>query len=157
VSDPPGRGARTHLARAEGAEMDRGETLSRRRILALAGAALVSAAAKPVIAAPSILYFPRPSLHNVKTAATYNSLFWATDYYIPQALRSLDWALRAFHTNTTHPIDPRLLDLLVALQQKLDTDEPYLLTSGYRTPQTNGRLVAEGAAVNSLHMRGQAA
>ncbi|MGH7634227.1 MAG: YcbK family protein, partial [Gemmatimonadaceae bacterium] len=32
-----------------------------------------------------------------------------------------------------------------------------LLTSGYRTPATNARLVAEGAAVNSLHMRGQAA
>ena len=137
--------------------MDRGKTLSRRKVLAFAGAALVSAAAKPALGAPSILYFRRLSLYNVNTGESYNSVFWANDYYIPQGLKSLDWALRDFHTNTTHPIDPRLLDLLVSLQEKLDTDEPFLLTSGYRTPETNARLVAEGAAVNSLHMQGQAA
>src|SRR5262249_19870876 len=141
----------------EGAEMRRQETLSRRRALTLAGAGLVAALARPALAAPSILYFRRLTLYNVNTGESYSSIFWANDYYIPQALRSLDWALRDFHTNTTHPIDPRLLDLLVAMQQKLDTDEPFRLTSGYRTPETNARLVAEGAAVNSLHMRGQAA
>lgn len=138
--------------------MDRGKALSRRKVLAFAGAALVGAAARPALAtAPAILYFRRLSLYNVNTGESYNAVFWANDYYIPQALKNLDWALRDFHTNTTHPIDPRLLDLLVSLQQKLDTDEPFLLTSGYRTPETNARLVAEGAAVNSLHMRGQAA
>lgn len=137
--------------------MDRGKTLSRRKMLAFAGAALASAAARPALASPSIVYFRRLSLYNVNTGESYSSVFWANDYYIPQALRSLDWALRDFHTNTTHPIDPRLLDLLVALQQKLDVDEPFLLTSGYRTPETNARLVAEGAAINSLHMQGQAA
>ncbi len=138
--------------------MTRGKALSRRKVLAFAGAALAGAAAKPAFAAaPSILYFRRLSLYNVNTGESYNAVFWANDYYIPQALKNLDWALRDFHTNTTHPIDPRLLDLLVSLQQKLDTEEPYLLTSGYRTPETNARLVAEGAAVNSLHMRGQAA
>src|SRR5258708_26211583 len=134
---------------AKGAEMKRGMALSRRRLLAFAGAALVSAAAKPVIAAPSILYFRRLALYNVNTGESYNSVFWANDYYIPQGLKSLNWALRDFHTNTTHPIDPRLLDLLAALQEKLGTDEPFLLTSGYRTPQPNAPLVAEGAAVNS--------
>lgn len=135
----------------------RGKTLSRRRVLAFAGAALVSAAAKPALAAPSILYFRRLALYNVNTGESYNSVFWANDFYIPQGLKSLAWALRDFHTNATHPIDPRLLDLLVTLQEKLGTDEPFLLTSGYRTPETNARLVAEGAAVNSLHMQGQAA
>ena len=142
----------------KGAEMERAKTLSRRRLLAFAGAALVSAAVKPALAsAPSILYFRRLALYNVNTGESYNAVFWANDYYIPQGLKSLDWALRDFHTNTTHPIDPRLLDLLAALQQKLDINEPFLLTSGYRTPETNARLVAEGAAINSLHMRGQAA
>ncbi len=137
--------------------MHRGKALSRRRVLAFAGAALAGAVAKPVLAAPSILYFRRLALYNVNTGESYNAVFWANDYYIPQGLKSLDWALRDFHTNTTHPIDPRLLDLLASLQQKLDSNEPFLLTSGYRTPETNARLVAEGAAVNSLHMRGQAA
>ena len=137
--------------------MKRVQALSRRRVLGFAGAALVSAAVRPALAAPSILYFRRLALYNVNTGESYNAVFWANDFYIPQGLKSLDWALRDFHTNTTHPIDPRLLDLLVALQEKLGTDEPFLLTSGYRTPETNARLVAEGAAVNSLHMQGQAA
>jgi uncharacterized protein YcbK (DUF882 family) len=137
--------------------MDGRKTLSRRRVLTLAGAALASVVAKPALAAPSILYFRRLALYNVNTGESYNSVFWANDYYIPQGLKSLNWALRDFHTNTTHPIDLRLLDLLVTLQEKLGTDEPFLLTSGYRTPETNARLVAEGAAVNSLHMQGQAA
>ena len=93
--------------------MGRGKTLSRRKLLAFAGAALVSATATPALAAaPSILYFRRLSLYNVNTGESYSSVFWANDYYIPQALRALDWALRDFHTNTTHTMDPRLLDLL---------------------------------------------
>jgi len=135
----------------------RGKTLSRRRVLAFAGAALASAAARPALAAPGIVYYRRLALYNVNTGESYNSIFWANDFYIPQGLKSLNWALRDFHTNTTHPIDRRLLDLLAALQEKLGTNEPFLLTSGYRTPETNARLVAEGAAVNSLHMQGQAA
>ena len=134
--------------------MDRGKTLSRRKVLAFAGAALVSAAAKPALGAPSILYFRRLSLYNVNTGESYNSVFWANDYYIPQGLKSLDWALRDFHTNTTHPIYPRLLDLLVSLQEKLDTDEPFLLTSGYRTPETNARLV-QGMASSRLLKNGR--
>jgi uncharacterized protein YcbK (DUF882 family) len=144
-------------SRDKGAGMKRGKALSRRRVLAFAGAAFASAAARPVLAAPSILYFRRLALYNVNTGESYNAVFWANDYYIPQGLKSLTWALRDFHTNTTHPIDLRLLNLLVALQEKLNTKEPFLLTSGYRTPETNARLVAEGAAVNSLHMEGQAA
>ena len=117
----------------------------------------MSAATRPALATPSIVYFRRLALYNVNTGESYNAVYWANDFYIPQGLKSLDWALRDFHSNITHPIDHQLLDLLVALQVKLDTDEPFLLTSGYRTPETNARLVAEGAAVNSLHMRGQAA
>ena len=41
----------------------------------------------------------------------------------------------------------------------MDTTEPYMLLSGYRSPQTNAMLRSRsrGVAKNSLHMRGQAA
>ena len=41
----------------------------------------------------------------------------------------------------------------------MDTTEPYLLLSGYRSPKTNSMLSSRssGVARNSLHMRGQAA
>jgi len=39
------------------------------------------------------------------------------------------------------------------------TDEPYMMLSGYRSPQTNAMLRSQsrGVAKNSLHMKGQAA
>lgn len=132
--------------------------LTRRSMMAGGMAALVSALAKPTVAAPGVIYFRRVSLYNLNTAEALDAVYWANDYYIPQSLRRIDWVLRDFHVNATHAIDPRLLDLLVALQQRLNTNEPFLVTSGYRSPQTNARLVAlnEGAAAQSLHMKGMA-
>jgi uncharacterized protein YcbK (DUF882 family) len=41
----------------------------------------------------------------------------------------------------------------------MEASEPYLLLSGYRSPQTNAMLRrrSSGVARNSLHMKGQAA
>ena len=41
----------------------------------------------------------------------------------------------------------------------MDTSEPYMLLSGYRSPETNAMLRrrSRGVAKNSLHMKGQAA
>ena len=41
----------------------------------------------------------------------------------------------------------------------LDVSAPYMLLSGYRSPETNAMLRSQssGVASNSLHMRGQAA
>jgi uncharacterized protein YcbK (DUF882 family) len=46
-----------------------------------------------------------------------------------------------------------------AAHNMLDVDEPYLLLSGYRSPQTNAMLRSRsrGVAKNSLHVKGQAA
>jgi len=131
---------------------------SRRKMLAGGMAALVTALAKPAFAAPGVIYFRRVSLHNLNTAESLDAVYWANDYYIPQTLKRIDWVLRDFHVNMTHTIDPRLLDLLVTLQQRLDCIEPFQVTSGYRSPMTNARLVAlnEGAAAHSLHMKGMA-
>ena len=131
---------------------------SRRKVMAGGVAALISALAKPVLAAPGVIYFRRVSLHNLNTAESLDAVYWANDYYIPQSLKQIDWVLRDFHVNATHAIDPRLLDLLATLQQRLNSAEPFEVTSGYRSPKTNARLVAlnEGAAAQSLHMRGMA-
>ena len=41
----------------------------------------------------------------------------------------------------------------------MDANEPYMLLSGYRSPETNAMLRrrSSGVAKNSLHMKGQAA
>ena len=53
---------------------------------------------------------------------------------------------------------PDLLDLMYAMQLKLDTSEELNIISGYRSPQTNASLRAKskGVAKRSYHMKGMA-
>ena len=59
------------------------------------------------------------------------------------------------------PIDPKLLDLLHELSGTLETDTPFHIISGYRSPVTNASLRTKGGAhtgvaTQSLHMVGKA-
>ena len=56
-------------------------------------------------------------------------------------------------------MDPRNFDVMAAAHRLMDVNEPYMLLSGYRSPETNAMLRSKssGVARNSLHMKGQAA
>jgi uncharacterized protein YcbK (DUF882 family) len=56
-------------------------------------------------------------------------------------------------------MDLRNLDIMAAAHRLMDITEPYMLLSGYRSPETNAMLrsKSKGVAKNSLHMKGQAA
>ncbi len=56
-------------------------------------------------------------------------------------------------------MDRRLLDFLFAIQQKLGTNEPFHLISGYRSKRTNTRLRRNNKSVakKSFHIFGKAA
>ena len=56
-------------------------------------------------------------------------------------------------------IGTRTIDIIAATQQLLDSSTPFLMLSGYRTPETNALLSkrSRGVAKKSLHMKGQAA
>jgi uncharacterized protein YcbK (DUF882 family) len=55
-------------------------------------------------------------------------------------------------------IEPKLLDLLTALQTRLDKQERFEVICGYRSPATNAMLHAHSSevATGSLHLVGQA-
>lgn len=78
--------------------------------------------------------------------------------YLPDALARVDHVLRDHYSDEIHPIDPSLLDLLHEVQRRAGSRAPLQVISGYRSPQTNARLRAEGRGVGtrSLHMRGKA-
>jgi uncharacterized protein YcbK (DUF882 family) len=81
--------------------------------------------------------------------------------YQPEALAELNHLLRDFRTNDEKPIHPKVFDLLHELRGTLETDQPYHVISGYRSPATNAMLherggAQSGVAVHSLHMVGQA-
>jgi uncharacterized protein YcbK (DUF882 family) len=97
---------------------------------------------------------------------THTSERLTTDYccagdYLPGALDEVNHLLRDFRVNIVKPIDPKLLDLLFALNGSLGTDQPFHVISGYRTPETNAMLqerggANSGVATHSLHMDGKA-
>jgi len=78
--------------------------------------------------------------------------------YLPGSLHRINLLLRDWRTGDVEPIDPRLLDYLAALRRQMDSREPFLIISGYRSPATNARLAARssGVANRSLHMEGRA-
>jgi len=98
------------------------------------------------------------SFNNLHTGESLDVTYWADGHPIPDALASVDHILRDFRTGEIHPIDLRLLNLLVRVQHALDTTEPFQIISGYRSPATNRTLASHGSGVarRSLHMQGMA-
>lgn len=100
-------------------------------------------------------------LLNLHTEETLDAVYWEKGAYVPDALHAANHVLRDFRTGETHPMDPQVLDLLVALRRRVDSKAPFHVISGYRSPQTNALLRAEGGAETgvakkSLHLQGQA-
>ena len=133
-------------------------TRGRRQVMLMGISAFASVLARPAISVPRTDDRRRLSFHNLHTGESLDAVYWADGSYVPDALRSIDTVLRDFRTGDVHPIDRRLLDLLVRLRQKLGTMESVHVISGYRSPRTNAMLRAqsEGVAGHSLHMDGMA-
>jgi uncharacterized protein YcbK (DUF882 family) len=92
------------------------------------------------------------------TGESLTSTYWENGRYIPGELDRINYVLRDFRANEVKPIDPALLDLLTRIHNRLGTDQPFQVISGYRSPLTNAMLHAnsEGVAVHSLHIDGKA-
>jgi uncharacterized protein YcbK (DUF882 family) len=124
-----------------------------RGVVGLAGAAMLAPAARAAVTAPRTL-----SLLNLHTGERLKATYFEGGAYVPDALSAMNTLLRDFRTGDVHPIAPGLLDLVTALQARLDTDATVHVISGYRSPVTNAALHehSDGVAVHSLHMVGEA-
>lgn len=133
---------------------------ARRRILKL-GAGVVATGGLAMLGSSPILgATPHRALsfHNLHTGEKLKVTYWADGHHIPDALAEVNHVLRDFRTGEVWPIDVRLLDLLHRVRQALDTQEPFHIISGYRSPATNKSLRKNGGGVakRSLHMQGKA-
>ncbi len=129
----------------------------RRKILALGGAALGVALCKPALAAP----LPETrslSFYNLHTGESLKTTYCVDGTCEAGALEEINHVLRDFRTGEIHDIDVGLLDLLTAIRAKAETNKPFHVISGYRSPHTNQMLRANssGVAKRSLHMEGEA-
>lgn len=97
-------------------------------------------------------------LTNIHTKETFRGEYWADGQYLPDAFGEIRSVMRDHRTNQTFPIDPRLMDVLFVLQNRLKNYGSFDVFSGYRSPATNAMLreTTNGVARGSLHMQGQA-
>lgn len=99
------------------------------------------------------------SFANLRTGETVKATYWeAGAGYVKDALTALNKALRDGRTGDVHTMDPRLLDLMAAVNAKVGSSAPIEVICGYRSPKTNAMLAARSGEVakHSLHMDGKA-
>ncbi|MDK3018302.1 YcbK family protein [Pseudodonghicola flavimaris] len=101
----------------------------------------------------------RLRMYSGRTGEKLDMIYWIDGEYIKDAVKEVNYFMRDWRVDQTKSIDLRTLDILAAAHNLLDVSEPYMLLSGYRSPQTNAMLRSRsrGVAKNSLHMKGQAA
>ena len=101
----------------------------------------------------------RLRMYNGRAGESLDMIYWVNGDYVRPALEEIHYFFRDWRDNTVHPIDQRTIDILTAAHRLMETDEPYTLLSGYRSPATNAMLRSRssGVARNSRHLRGQAA
>jgi uncharacterized protein YcbK (DUF882 family) len=101
----------------------------------------------------------RIAMHSGRTGERLDTIYWIEGEYIAEAVREINMHMRDWRTGEAVQMDLRTIDIMSASLNLMETSEPYLLLSGYRSPQTNQMLRSTngGVARNSLHMRGQAA
>lgn len=101
----------------------------------------------------------RLRMYSGRTGERMDTIYWIDGQYIDEAVREISLFMRDWRNGQAVQIDTRTIDIMTAAHRLLETSEPYMLLSGYRSPETNAmlRATSSGVARNSLHMRGQAA
>ena len=135
---------------------------SRRGILGVFAATTVAAA--PVMAnAFGVIRgagdYRRIRMYSGRTGESIDTVYWVDGKYVRDALNEINIFMRDWRTGQVIGIDPRTIDIAAASHRLLQTSEPYMMLSGYRSPKTNAMLRSRsgGVARNSLHMTGKAA
>jgi uncharacterized protein YcbK (DUF882 family) len=121
------------------------QPVSRRRFIRL-GAMAAGSILIPGSAMAGLLVVPKRersvSFYNLHTGESLRTVYFENGSYVKGALDEVNYILRDFRRNEIKPIDPRLLDLLVAVRSRLDTSACFDVISGYRSPKTNAMLHA---------------
>lgn len=138
-----------------------------RRAFLAAGAACLFApdGAAPHHALPQVDrdFWRRPRelfLKRLETGEQARVVYWAHGEYIPDAYAHLCWLLRDVQADKAVQMDTTLLNVMTGLQAYYlvyGVNGPLIVTSGYRTLETNQKLAGEGSARNSMHLYGRAA
>jgi len=100
----------------------------------------------------------RIKMYSGRTGESIDTIYWIEGEYIKEVAKELNHFMRDWREEATISMDLRTTDVAAATHRLLDTDETFMLLSGYRTPKTNAMLRSHSRLVakHSLHMKGQA-
>ncbi|WP_282128725.1 YcbK family protein [Roseobacter litoralis] len=101
----------------------------------------------------------RIRMYSGRTGERIDMIYWIEGDYVREAVKEVNHFMRDWRTDGVKSMDLRTIDIMSAAHNLMDANEPYMLLSGYRSPQTNAMLRSRsrGVAKNSLHVKGQAA
>ena len=135
---------------------------ARRRFFARSSG-LIAAAALPAwahaSASPNAAAGRSLEFFHTHTHERLNLVYAVGDQFQPDSLGRLNRFLRDHYTGEVGSMDPLLFEQLHRVRALLGARMPYDVISGYRCPDTNGRLRQKGGggvAKKSLHMEGRA-
>lgn len=132
---------------------------SRRAVLGVFAGVCAIAAAPVYAKAPGLLRgagdVRRIRMYSQRTGESLDAVYFANGRYVPESITEISYFMRDWRENQVMKYDPHNVDNLAATLRLMDTTEPYLLISGYRTQKTNRML--KGAASHSYHLKAMAA
>ncbi|MEM8730193.1 MAG: DUF882 domain-containing protein [Pseudomonadota bacterium] len=101
----------------------------------------------------------RLRMYSGRTGERIDMIYWIEGSYIKDAVKEITHFMRDWRNDKRLTIDSRTIDIMAGAHNLMDVNEPYMLLSGYRSPETNAMLRrrSSGVAKNSLHLKGQAA
>ncbi len=139
-------------------------SISRRRFIQLSAGTLIAGASltpewawagrrKPEIVEKKL------DIYNYHTGERVKAVYWEKGVYVSETIEEINHVLRDRRTDEAIAMDPKLLELLYDIAQKIDARHPFHVVSAYRSPKTNARLRKrrKGVAKNSQHIYGKAA
>ncbi|MEO1703738.1 MAG: DUF882 domain-containing protein [Pseudomonadota bacterium] len=101
----------------------------------------------------------RIKMYSGRTGEHLDMIYWIEGKYVADAMKEVNYFMRDWRQDAAANMDTRMVDIIAATRNLLQTDAGFQLLSGYRTPQTNAMLRSRssGVAKRSLHMEAKAA
>ena len=96
--------------------------------------------------------------YHTHTGEKLDVVYQENGAYLQDALAEINHLLRDFRSNDVFPMDPALLDFLVAARSRVGSKGSFEIISAYRSPATNEMLrkLGGGVARKSQHLKGKA-
>jgi uncharacterized protein YcbK (DUF882 family) len=97
-------------------------------------------------------------LHHAHTQENIDATFMVDGQYDPGVLQKLNWFLRDWRHDEATKMDPRLFDTIWEVYRESGSQQPIVVMSAYRSPETNAMLRRRSRAVaeHSQHILGKA-